>query len=435
MNMSKNMKDNNNINKFTENDKKYMRTAINLAQKAKGYTSPNPVVGAVIVKDDIIISKGYHKKAGCAHAEIEAMNACSDKTALKGSVMYVTLEPCSIYEKTPPCVDAIIKREFAEVVIGSTDFNPRINGNGIKALEKAKIKVRVGLFSEEIKRQNEIFFKHITTTSPFICCKIASSIDGKIAVKSSDSKWITSGQSRKMVQKMRKEYDCIMTGINTVLTDDPFLYPRKTLEKFLIKSNTPADEEDNDSTILPDIRKGKQFYRVILDSGLKLPFDSNIVRTANLVKTIIFVSNKISLDDFNYRTGCLSQKNIDIVKVSSHQSENKETLLLDLKEILKKLYSDYGITSVFLESGPSLVTEFLKNNLIDKFIFFLAPKIIGGDSSFNMFSGLNINKINDALSIKFETVKKTIASGRGNSDTDIIITAYPSGKDIKCLQE
>lgn len=423
------MRDNNtnefNINEFTEIDKKYMRTAINLAQKAKGYTSPNPVVGAVIVKDGIIISKGYHKKAGCAHAEIEAINACSDRTILKGSVMYVTLEPCSIYGKVPPCVDTIIKHEFAEIVIGSTDFNPRINGNGIKALKKAGIKVRAGLFSKEIKRQNEIFFKHITTISPFVCCKIASSIDGKIAAKSSDSKWITSGQSRQIVQKIRKEYDCIMTGINTVLIDDPFLYPRKTPEKFLIKSNISADEEDYRPAALPDIRKGKQFYRVVLDSGLKLPLDSNIVRTANLVKTIIFISNKISKDDYNQKADYLSQKNIDLVKVSGYQPESSKTLLLDLKEILKKLYSGYGITSVFLESGPVLITEFLKNNLIDKFIFFLAPKIIGGDSNFNMFSGLNINKIDDVLKIKFETVKKTVGSGRGNMDNDLIVTAYP----------
>jgi len=409
----------NNINEFTENDKKYMKIAINLAQKAKGYTSPNPVVGAIIVRDGIIISKGYHKKAGCAHAEIEAINACSNKAELKGSRMYVTLEPCSIYGKTPPCVDAIIKHGFAEIVIGSTDFNPRINGKGIEALKKAGIKVRAGLFKEEIKRQNEIFFKHITAASPFVCCKIASSIDGKIAAKSSDSRWITSGQSRKIVQKIRIEYDCVMTGINTILIDNPLLYPRKTSGKILIDGNR------------------RQFYRAVLDSGLKLPFDSNIASTANYVKTIIFTSNKNLKDDFGHRAGYLSQKNIDIVKVNSYQSENKKTLLLDLKEILGKLYSDYGITSVLLESGPALVTEFLKNNLIDKFIFFLAPKIIGGDSNFNMFSSLNINKIDDVLRINFETVKKikTPGPGKGSTDTDIIIVAYPTGRDIECLQE
>ena len=397
-----------------------------MPKKQKGIQARTRLSVPVIVRDGIIISKGYHKKAGCAHAEIEAINACSNKAALKGSRMYVTLEPCSIYGKTPPCVDAIIKHGFAEIVIGSTDFNPRINGKGIEALKKAGIKVRAGLFKEEIKRQNEIFFKHITAASPFICCKIASSIDGKIAAKSSDSKWITSGQSRKIVQKIRIEYDCVMTGINTVLIDDPLLYPRKI--------------SDFGSTNLPDIRKGKQFYRVVLDSGLKLPFDSNIVRTANFIKTIVFTSNKIFKSDFGHRAGYLSQKNIDIVKVNSYQSENKKTLLLDLKEILGKLYSDYGITSVLLESGPALVTEFLKNNLIDKFIFFLAPKIIGGDSNFNMFSSLNINKIDDVLRINFETVKKTIGSGKGSADTDIIIVAYPSAngqisRDIKCLQE
>jgi len=233
-----------------------------------------------------------------------------------------------------------------------------------------------------------------------------------------------------MVQKTRLEYDCIMTGINTVLIDDPFLYPRKTSERFLIKKNISADEEDYGSTMLPGIRKGKQFYRVVLDSGLKLPLDSNIVRTANFVKTIVFTSNKIFESDFKVKTDRLSQKGIDVVKVKSQRSGNNKTLLLDLREILGKLYSDYGITSVFLESGPTLVTEFLKNNLIDKFIFFLAPKIIGGDSNFNMFSGLNINKIDDVLRINFETVKKTIVSGKGRADTDIIIVAYPSATTL-----
>jgi diaminohydroxyphosphoribosylaminopyrimidine deaminase / 5-amino-6-(5-phosphoribosylamino)uracil reductase len=412
-----------------------MRIAINLAQKARGYTSPNPVVGAVIVRDGIIISKGYHQKAGCAHAEIEAINACGNKAALKGSIMYVTLEPCSIYGKTPPCVDTIIKYGFTEIVIGSTDFNPRINGKGIEALKKAGIRIRVGLFQEEIKRQNEIFFKHITAASPFVCCKIASSIDGKIAAKSSDSKWITSGQSRKIVQKIRMEYDCVMTGINTVLIDDPYLYPRKTSEKFSARNNIPVDKEDYGKIMLPDIRKGKIFYRVVLDSGLKLPFDSNIVKTANFVKTIIFTSNKISEDDSGHRASYLSQKNIDIAKVNSYQSENNKILLLDLKEILGKLYSGYGITSVLLEAGPSLITEFLKNNLIDKFIFFLAPKIIGGDSNFNMFSNLNISKVDDAFRINFEKVKKIIGPGKGGVNTDIIIAAYPSGRENKCLQE
>jgi len=178
--------------------------------------------------------------------------------------------------------------------------------------------------------------------------------------------------------------------------------------------------------LVSDIRKGKQFYRAVLDSGLKLPFDSNIASTANFVKTIVFTSNKISKSDFSHRAGYLSLKNIDIVKVNSYQLKNNKTLLLDLKEILGKLYSDYGITSVFLESGPALVTEFLKNNLIDKFIFFLAPKIIGGDSNFNMFSSLNINKIDDVLRINFETVKKTIGSGKGSTGADIMVVAYPA---------
>lgn len=384
-----------------------MRMAISLAQKAKGFTSPNPVVGAVIVKGDKIISKGYHKKAGRAHAEIEAINACKNKADLRGSIMYVSLEPCTVSGKTPPCVDEIIKYKFSEVIIGSNDLNPEVNGNGIKTLKKAGIKVRTGLFENEVKIQNEIFFKHITSASPFVCCKIASSIDGKIATRYSDSKWITSLESRKKVQKIRMEYDCIMTGINTILIDDPLLYPRKN----------PGNEKG---------RIKKQYYRAILDSELKLPHDSNIIRTSDVIKTIVYTANNIPKDDYDYKSSFLSGKNIDTIRVKTYKSESGKTIFLDLKEILKSLYSVYGITSILLETGPTLVTEFLKNNLIDKFIFFLAPKIIGGDSKFNMFSTLNTDKVNDALKIKFKTVKKVIASGKDSDDTDIIVVAYPS---------
>ena len=212
---------------FSDYDRKIMELAIRLAEKARGMTSPNPMVGSVIVKDGKILSSGYHRKAGGPHAEIEAIDSFSDKAGLKNASLYVTLEPCSLYGKTPPCTDAIIKHGFSEVIIGSMDPNPEINGRGIDKLRKAGIRVRYGLLEERIARQNETFFKHIVTGRPFMTLKIASSIDGKTAVKSGDSKWITGIRSRQLVQRTRKEYDCILTGINTVIKDDPLLYPRR----------------------------------------------------------------------------------------------------------------------------------------------------------------------------------------------------------------
>lgn len=404
---------------FSKEDVKYMELAIKLAEKGRGKTNPNPMVGAIIVKDGKIISTGYHRRAGSAHAEIEAINNCREP--ILGSTMYVTLEPCTIYGKTPPCVDEIIKHKFKEVIIGCTDPNPMVNGRGIDHLKKSGIKVRKGLLKDKISIQNEVFFKHIKTKMPFVCCKIASSIDGKLATKTGNSKWITSEKSRKMVQKLRKEYGCIITGINTILSDDPLLLPRKNL------SMSPLDKDINsypkDNIYLEDDTYQK-FHRVILDSNLRIEIDLNIVKTSKLAKTIIFTDskNKIKL---KHKIKKLEEKNIDVlfvdtIKEDKIKEDNNKIKKLDIKKILEVLYNDYNITSILLESGPTLLTSFLKNNLIDKFIIFLAPKIIGGDSRYDMFLRLDIDKIENSVKINFHTEKK--------SGDDIVITAYPKNK-------
>jgi diaminohydroxyphosphoribosylaminopyrimidine deaminase / 5-amino-6-(5-phosphoribosylamino)uracil reductase len=395
---------------FTKEDRKFMKMAIGLAEKAKGNTSPNPMVGAVIVKNGKILAKGFHRQAGYPHAEIEAINSCKNKEDIKGSIMYVTLEPCSIYGKTPPCVDSIIKHKIKKVIIGSMDPNPKVNGKGIKFLKNAGVDVETGLFVDKIEKQNEVFFKHIKSKMPFISCKIASSIDGKIAAKTSDSKWITSTDSRELVQKIRKEYDCILTGIATVIADDPYLFPRKVIK-------------NNETAMLPDIPGNKAFYRIILDSNLRIEPNTNVVKTAQIVKTIIFTSKEInssiSINNSNDKIDYLTKNNIDIIQVSAeHNEENsKNPVKLNLNEVIGTLYKKYGITSILIESGPTLITSFLTNSLIDKFYFFIAPKIIGSDSKYDMFSELNIKKINDTFKLKFEKIKQI-----GN---DLLIIAYP----------
>jgi len=407
----------NNFNKnkdsFTDQDIKYMKLAINLAEKGRGKTNPNPMVGAVIVRNSKIISTGYHKKAGYAHAEIEAIKNCREP--MDGSTMYTTLEPCTTYGKTPPCVDEIIKHKFKEVVIGCIDPNPRVNGNGANILTKSGIKVRKGLLEDEISAQNEVFFKHIKTRTPFICCKIASSIDGKLATKTSDSKWITSEKSRKIVQHLRREYDCILTGINTILIDDPFLFPRK---KININS---SDINLGINNINFNKDNNHKFYRAILDSRLRIKPDSNIIKTSKLIKTIIFIDNKNENNiKVKNKISKLKEKNIDILPVNTERENNSKTKKLNIKKILDILYNQYTITSILLEAGPTVITYFLKNNLIDKFIIFLAPKIIGGDSRYSMFSKLNIDKIKNSVKMKFNSIKKI--------GEDLIIYAYPINK-------
>lgn len=395
---------------FSEADRKYMKLAIKLAEKAAGNTSPNPMVGAVIVREGKIISTGFHKKAGGPHAEIEAINACPDSSLLEGATLYVTLEPCSIFGRTPPCTSALISRRFGEVVIGSIDPNPKINGEGIKLLRKAGIKTRSGLFKDIIAKQNEVFFKSVLYKMPFVALKIASSLDGKTALKNKKSKWITSAPARKAVQKIRYRYGCILTGINTVIEDDPLLYPRCAQ---YIRNNDRAFGD---------------FYRVILDSGLRIGRDSNIVKTASVIKTILFTMAGQIID--TEKAGYLTKAGIDILKAGGRYflsgtddtgNTSEKHAYLDLKEVLEILYARYEITSVLVESGPTLMTDFIRHNLSDKFYFFIAPKIIGGDSPFNMFSGLEISAMDDTLKLDFDKIKKV--------GDDIFITAYPVRTD------
>ncbi len=382
---------------FDKNDKKYMKEAIRIAEKGRGRTNPNPMVGAVIVKNGKVLSKGYHHLAGSAHAEIDAIRKSPE--SVENSTMYVTLEPCAMHGKTPPCVDSLIKHKFKEVVIGARDPNPEVNGNGIELLRSAGINVRNGLFADQVAMQNEVFFKHIRTGMPFICAKIASSIDGQLATRTSDSKWITSLQSRRKVQKLRKEYSCVLTGINTVIADDPSLFPKKDIER-------SSENFDNKNIDITD-----NFYRVILDSDLRIPLNSNIVKTAGMVKTIIF-SCCGSGDKYPEKSNKLRKNGIVLIFNSQHDNKG-----LDIQWVLETLYSKYEITAVLLECGPTLLTSFLKNNQIDKFIIFFAPKIIGGDNRFNMFKDLGVEKIKDSIDLEFGKIKK--------EGPDLSITFYP----------
>ncbi len=385
------------MKEFTEQDKSFMKKAISLAENGRGTTRPNPMVGAVIVRDGKVISTGYHRKAGADHAEIDAIK--NSHVPVKDADIYVTLEPCSTQGRTPPCTDALIRNGFRRVIIGSVDPNPEVNGNGIRKLKCAGIEVLDGLFPEEIAVQNEIFFKNMKSGFPFVCAKIASSIDGKLAARTSDSKWITSIRSRKMVQEMRMEYGCVLTGINTVMADDPALFP---------KTDPGGTVEDNLKSYLAGAHH--EYYRVVLDTDLRIPMDSNIIKTARDINTIIFASDKCT-----EKTG--TGKKAKKLQDSEVSVEFLSGARPDPAEVLKILYNKYGVVSVMLEAGPGILTSFLTKHLIDKFIIFMAPKIIGGDSPYNMFSKLENDHISDSTDLEFSSFKKV--------GSDLMVAAYP----------
>jgi len=326
---------------------KFMKQAIDYAKNGIGKVNPNPLVGALIVKDNQIISKGYHEFFGGRHAEIMAIdNAKKNNFDIKGSDLYVTLEPCSHYGKTPPCVESIIREKFKRVFIGIKDPNPLVNGKGIEILREAGIEVHSDFLTSEITELNEIFLKFISFKNPFVAVKYASTLDGFIADGTGDSKWISNEKSRNHVHKLRNYYSSIMVGANTVLKDNPFLNCR-------LKN-----------------KKGRDPIKIILDEdGITFDKDLNIFKTPS--KTIIFTSNKKNFIN----------ENVDVVL-----SEN-----LTPKFILNILY-DLKIDSVFIEGGAKVLSEFY--DFADKFHIFLAPKIFSnGISPFQYLNKKNELKI------------------------------------------
>ncbi len=359
-------------------DEKYMQRALDLAGLALGRTSPNPVVGAVIVKNGQIIGEGYHQKAGTPHAEVHALNAAG--SVARGGVMYVTLEPCSHYGKTPPCAEAIVKSGIKEVVIATLDPNPKVAGRGIKILQQAGITTRVGIMEKEALAQNEVFFKYITTKRPFICLKYAMTLDGKIATYQGDSKWISNEESRQYVHQLRNIYDAILVGIGTVLADNPTL-------------NTRLD--------IPDL---KDPVRIIIDGMLDIPLASNIVKTSSKQKTIIFTAVRGN----NEKVGKLLEAGIELINIRGEPHK------LNILEIVNKL-GEKGVTSLLVEGGTQINASFLENKLVDKILCFIAPKIVGGIAP-SPVTGSGVALMQDAYQLGNVQVQKI-----GN---DTLIKAY-----------
>lgn len=355
--------------------KKYMKIAIEEAEKGEGFTSPNPLVGAVIVKDDKVIGIGFHQKYGENHAEINAfLDAEKKGENTENADMYVTLEPCSHYGKTPPCADAIIKKKIKRVIIGCLDSNPKVSGGGIKKLKEAGIEVIVNVLEEECRKLNEVFFYYIANKRPFVVMKYAMTMDGKIAAVSGKSKWITSEKTREHSHKFRNKYSAIMVGINTVIKDNPMLDCR------LENTRNPI--------------------RIILDSSLKIDLNSNICKTAKKIKTFIaYVSNDNTIND-NKKIKELESLGIEIIKTKNDNGK------VSLKDLMRILGEEKNIDSIYVEGGASLHASLLKERLVNKALIYIAPKIFGGFKAKSPIGGEGIKEPENALKLSNGSITK-----------------------------
>ena len=372
-------------------DQNYMLQAIQLARQGEGWTNPNPMVGAVIVKNGRIIGKGYHKKCGELHAERNAIASLTESA--EGATIYVTLEPCCHYGKTPPCTEAIIEQKIKRVVIGSRDPNPKVSGKGIKMLQEAGIEVIEDFMREECDRLNPVFFHYITTKTPYVVMKYAMTLDGKIATKTGASKWITGEAARAEVQHMRHRYMGIMAGIGTVLADDPMLNVR--------------------------MEGWKSPIRILCDSGLRIPLDGQIVKSAGKYRTIVAYADSENTEAKRKR---LHEMGVETICCPDENNQ------VDLKKLMKYL-GEEGIDSILLEGGGTLNDSALRAGIVQEVQAFIAPKLFGGMNSKTPVEGIGVRFPSEAVKLKCTDICQI--------GEDIRITCQVCGKEQEesCLQE
>lgn len=322
----------------------FMRLALREAVKGQWKTSPNPCVGAVVVQDGSVVGKGYHQRAGAPHAEVNALVDAGEKAV--GGTIYVTLEPCNHTGRTPPCTEAILRAGITRVVIGMDDPNPRVEGGGGEFLAGKGLSVTRRVLSEDCEALNRPFIKHITTGMPWVILKAGLSLDGRLAVASGQSAWITNEKARAVVHRLRHQVDAILIGSGTAITDNPSLTAR-----------------------LSGQRRGRDPLRVVLDSGLRLPLTATLVQQQSLAETWIFCDHKVA----SVRVAQFRQAGVTVKKVSSTVDGQ-----LDLQAILKEL-GQADITSVLVEGGGTVHTSFLAQHCADEAYFFVAPVLLGGD--------------------------------------------------------
>lgn len=347
----------------------FMRRALRLAKKGYGRTSPNPAVGAVLVKKGKIVGEGYHRKAGDAHAEVNAIRAAGKEA--RGADLYITLEPCSHYGKTPPCADAVVKAGIKKAFIAMIDPNPQVAGKGIKILESAGIEVKTGALEKEAKTLNEAFIKHITRGLPFVTLKAASTLDGRIATKTGESKWITGEAARKYVHRMRDCSDAIMVGIGTIKKDDPSLTTR--LEG----------------------KKGKDPVRIVVDEKLDISPRARVVNGKSKAPLIVATTDRAAKEKMR----ALENLGVKVIVFPSLDG------MVPLKPLMKKL-GHMGINSLIIEGGSEVHASALKEGIVDKIAIFYAPKIMGGIHSVSLVGGEGPELLAEAIEIEEVKTKK-----------------------------
>lgn len=361
---------------------KMMRRALHLARKGIGKTSPNPAVGAVVVRDGSIVGEGWHRRAGTPHAEVHALRQAGESA--RGGDVYVTLEPCSHHGRTPPCAEALVAAGVARVFVGMIDPNPLVSGRGVELLRRAGITVETGLLEAECRMLNEAFIKHVTTGRPLVVLKSALTLDGKTATACGDSRWVTSALSRRLVHRLRARMDGVMIGVGTLMADDPELTVR------LVKGRNPL--------------------RIVVDSDLRTPPAARLLAPAGgggaVLATVCSDAAKLAT---------FAAAGVDVLVCSSDGGR------VDLPDMLDRLGAR-GVQSILLEGGETLAGEMLRQGLIDKFLFFLAPKLIGGEGK-GVFAGAGATLMEQAVPLRIERV--------GRVGGDILLEAYP---EAACLQ-
>ena len=358
------------------NDEYWMKRALRLAEKGRGRTSPNPMVGAVLIREGKAVGEGYHAKAGEAHAEIVALQAARGEA--RGATLYLNLEPCAHHGKTPPCAPEVIEAGVKRVVIGMEDPNPLVKGKGIEILRRGGLELEVGILERECRRLNEAFCKYILKKEPFVILKVAATLDGKIATRTGDSKWISGEASRRFVHKLRDQVDGVLVGIGTVLKDDPLLTARA--------------------------RGGRDPYRIVLDSRLNIPEEARVIGTSPS-KAIIAATALAPKD----RIEKFEKRGVQIFIFDSKEGK------VDLRSCLSKL-GEIGMMSLLVEGGSQVNGSFLDEGVIDKFFLFLSPKLIGDHQAPGIFGGRGVSNLHEAIALK-EMKAKRIGE-------DILIEGY-----------
>lgn len=362
---------------WSNTDKKFMREALLLAKATEGRTTPDPMVGAILVKDGRIISRGYHGEVTTAHAEAWAIQKAGKQA--KGATLYINLEPCSHYGNNPPCADLIVRSGIKEVVAAMKDPNPLVNGKGFQLLRKKKVKLRVGLLEDEAQKLNEVFIKYISKQKPFVVVKVVTTLDGKIATKTGASRWVSGPETLKFAHHLRNVYDAILVGVNTVLVDNPTLTTRL-------------------------VKKIKHPIRIVLDTLAKTPLKAKVVKNKDS-KTIIVVGPKAK----KKKVAALRKAGVEVLIVKVSQGK------IDLATLMKKL-AKLRITSILVEGGGEVVASALQAKIVDKMHCVVAPKIFGGRSAKTSVEGDGVKLPSQAWQLKEIKVNRL--------GTDILVTGY-----------